>query len=908
MPIRVAGDGPVPCRIMVVGERPGADEIRARFPRSFIGPAGRELWARLWDTCALTRDEVFVTNLVRTFSPKPPSKEEVARDRLDLMAEVYRVRPEVIIAVGYHAARFFLPQFEGVNGDKFHGLAFRYSYGTVTRRTAAVVPIVHASAALRSPGRYQQQLTEDLRAAHLTITGAQPFHDVVQPPVYHQSLATTIADASDLAISEGVLGLDSEGSITRPWVPECVSLSAYTTTASLINLHDADGPDRTGRLGFLQQAIDRAGVVCAHHFKHDIKALHAAGVTVPEHKWDDSMVMAYILNLPQGLKELCARLLGWSMSEYWDLITPLDDARVKHTLKEYYDAEKSKVDDSRRAASPPKSVRGTKRVRRHAEGVREPEQGADLFREVRHEASEEPSSGHTAEELSQHDQDRASDGIPTRALTSLRAIIEKDADTTRRERWEGSKFAGLVTLPPAPTWKDLPQAIREPYALTDAVAHRTIRNTLWKRIEAEGLEEVYYVDMGVLPFLARTEEVGMACDGDRLRALSTQFAQEFEDTCLRINELAGREVNPLSGEQVSECLFKELGIRPTNLTKSKKHFQTGDKYLKARRGDHDIVQLVLDARQLNKYRSTYTAKLPGMLQDGRYYPNWKYTRTATGRLAEEVILLIPKHDPMAKVQGRMNRAKAIRNCFHATKGHTLVSVDLSQIELRAMAEVSGCVRLLDAFRKGEDPHAQVAHQILGAPARKEDQDESEHRLPAKTYNFSIINGTTEYGVLDQLHEAGLLHWTLDIVREHLADWFSVYWEVKKFWEGEIAHALEHGYVTSMHGRRRYLAGLHSHDDRIVKETERQCLFKIQSSADEISKLWGRLIWKKIIRPYQKRGVYCEPWVRVHDDTTLEVDSAIAEEVAEQMLALVPQILSIPTPAEAKMGTEWGDLH
>ena len=392
----------------------------------------------------------------------------------------------------------------------------------------------------------------------------------------------------------------------------------------------------------------------------------------------------------------------------------------------------------------------------------------------------------------------------------------------------------------------------------------------------------------------------MACDTGLLAQLADAFGRDFRRACRRIDRLAGHPVNPLAGEQVSDCLFGELGIHPTRLTKTQKHYTTQDKYLKARRLEHAIVPLIIEARQLNKYIGTYVAKLPAMLRDGRYHAHWKYTRTATGRLAEEIILLIPKHTA---------RGKEIRNAFHATDGHTLVSVDLSQIELRTMAHLSRDPVLLGVYQRGEDLHAAVAHALLGAPKRREDQDESLHRLPIKTYHFSLINGTTEYGLLDQFHELGLLSWDLEQVREMQAAWWKLHAGVGEYWERQKAAARKHGYVRDLFGRRRYLYAIHSTSEQVRREAERQCLCPIQATADGISKRWNIRILQHVLRPRWREGRrYCEPWVRVHDDTTLEVDTRIARTVRQEMLALVPQLLCIPTTAEGKMGERWGSLH
>lgn len=450
--------------------------------------------------------------------------------------------------------------------------------------------------------------------------------------------------------------------------------------------------------------------------------------------------------------------------------------------------------------------------------------------------------------------------------------------------------------------------------MADAIVHRQLHFEQYPEIKRRGLLPAYNMDRGVLPWLVRSEIVGMACDPNVLRSLSAMFKQQFETLGRKINALAGYDVNPLSGEQVSDCLFLDRRkARPTRKTKSGSHFTTADKYLKARRNEDRLIPMILESRQLNKYTSTYTDKLPDLLQqdaDGtwRYHPDWRQTTTATSRLAEAIILLIPKHDPLAKDEGRINRAAAIRDAFYALPGRRLVSVDLSQIELRVASHVSGDDHLRDAFRRGVDLHAKVAHELLGAPKRKEDQDESKHRLPIKTFHFSICNGTTEFGILDQLHEQGLLHWTIEQVSELLKEWFVLHKGMARYWDHQKAYARKHGYITTMFGRRRPLSAIWSTDERIVREAERQCLCGIQSAADDISKIWNRKMWRDVITERHARGVYCEPWVRIHDDTTLETDKREAKAVANEMLALVPQLLSVPTTAEAKYGRRWGSLE
>lgn len=837
--MRAYPDGPRDARLLVIGERPGFDEWRAvergEDRQNFIGPAGLELWDRLRRVANIDRDECRTTNLVPTFSQDPPTAKEIIHYEHLLTRELRRVQPEIVIAVGYHAARWLLPQYTGVNGDFFHGLPH-----TSARAPGAIVfPIVHTSAALRQPSRYQQQLTDDVRAIATWMRDGGTPHSPQPLEVYQSGLAA-------LTHARGLYGFDTEFDSTTHDV-QALTFSQGRRFDAMYEAYLADTADHV-------RALVTSAPLVAHMAKAEYHSLLALGVERWDRPLDDTMIMAFVLGRPHlGLKALLARELQLSHLSYSDVVNPVDDEKMRVALRMLHTQLAPQC-----AAPPPKRYMlksrtlplpdATKRARR-----------------------------------------------AVKSIANLLATTQDDK--TMRERWHDSVLSDRHTMPPPATWKDAPQGVREPYAMGDAAGVKLVRDHLWPELTAKGLTRAYNLQRDVLPFLVRNEHVGLAVDGPALRDLSAAFSVDFRLTCSRINELAGHSVNPLSSDQVSETLFHELGIRTTRLTKGG-IYTTADKYLKARKKEHAIIPLVLDARQLNKYISTYTAKLPDMLVDGRFHPDWLYCGTASARLAEKIVLLIPKHSA---------RAKLIRDCFHAVDGHTLVSVDLSQIELRVMADVSGDTQMLKVFARGDDMHADTAHSLLGAPKGKENQDESLHRLPAKTMNFGIINGMTEYGILDQLHEAGQLQWDLDQVREFRTSWFKNYSGVAQYWKRKINEGKSLGYITTMFGRRRYLAGLRSTSEQVRTETERQALGEIQSAADDISKLWNIRIWKRILRPAHAAGWYCEPWIRVHDDTTLEVATPRAYDVAQRMLALVPDLLSIPTLADAKGGQQWGSI-
>jgi len=877
----ILGEGPSPCDVMIVGERSGREEYEQLRP--FVGPAGDELWSRLYRTCKLRREDVWTTNLVKTFSVKPPTPAEIARDAPILRSELYKVRPSVIITVGYYAARALLPQFADTTGDVFHGLAYPYTYGRLRPTTATVIPCVHSAAALRQPERYQNQLTDDLLAVARVLRGEQQLHTSHRLRVFPAGLAGFGREGQ-------TLGVDTEGTAQSP---EAITLAG----AEQDHLTHCSEVWERPPSKYLGAALRHSRRLYIHHLKHDWQVLATLGIDLAECRGqvDDTMLMAYVLGLPQSLKVLAYRLCGLEMSSYDDLIRPLDESLVRVQLQELYEKASAEREATATAKADAKKAEAEARrsVTRRRRAAGSGNEGRAARQHIHGPATGGGSGGR------QDDRSEVRDtSLPPRCWSSLKKLLSTSTEDTLRKRWQGSTFAPLLPLPRPPTWKDVPLHERQQYATIDAVAHRAVGEAMRPMLAEQGLRTIYQIDRAALPFLIRNEQVGMACDGPHLERLSRIFAQEYGRVLAKIESHVGHAVNPLAPESVSDALL-ECGVNLVRLTKSKKHYTTEDKYLKAHKHEHAVVPLVIAARQINKMKATYADRLPRMLRDGRYYPNWKYTRTATGRLAEEIIILMPKHS---------KRGKKIRHAFHATAGHVLVSVDLSQIEMRCMAHLSRDRELLRVYERGEDVHAHTAHTVLGAPKRREDQDESKHRLPSKTFNFAIINGSTEYGILDQLHEHGLLTWTLEQVKEFLDEWFKVHKGVGDYWELQKAKARRFGYVTDMFGRRRYLHAIHSADPRIVRATERQCLCPIQASADAISKLWNAKVWKRTIVPRLQERQYCEPWVRTHDDTTVECDETIAKAVAKEMLALVPDVLCVPTLAEAKQGITWDDLH
>lgn len=867
----VPSEGSAPCDLMVIGDRPGFEESREGRP--FVGPAGRELWGRFAKFGLPPRDDWFQAYLVSTFSKEPATPAEIEAHRDTLQRILYEVKPELIVTLGSQALRWFYPN---ADLDKLQGLIFP----SPQNPQAYLIPLYSPQQAVKQPELYQNDFHRGVQMIQTMLQGEWTEHttkriDVASYDCRNMSIETE-GRLQQVCI-DTVMGLDLEGTIEEP---ECLTL-ADRYAAWLV------GADQTA---LVEQTFENVKRVVMHYAVRDMRACWNLGLELPA--FEDLMLAAYLLDEPQALKTLAFRECGLEMDSYGDLISPIDEQRVRTTLLAARRVRgSSQTDQEERFTAWLHAARRTKNKTKIYLAKRK------IRREKKAGASDK------------------------RCLTSLTKLLDTPAADSLRTRWGNSVFADRVPLPPEPTWKDIPPEIGVPYANGDAFAHLSTWRKLRPRLKAEGLLDCYRMDRAVLPMLARMEHVGMQVDGKGLEKLSRDLHLEYVKVCSQIEALLGYPLNPKAAADVSDTLFDDLDVTPTKLTKGGAHYTTGDKYLEARKNEHAVIPLIIQGRELWKLKSSYTEKLPKMLIDGRYHPEFGYTRTASGRLAETIILLIPKHSSFGK---------KIRNAFTSGDGRSLVSCDLAQIELRVLAYASQDREMLNVFRKGLDPHAITGHRLLGAPKDKRDQDESKHRLPSKKINFGMFMGLSELGLTEQIRAGGNRDWakgcphcdfTGSDIRDRpdhdahcdsrvaMREYFKLYKGVRAYIDDRHAEARRRGYVRDMWGRKIYVAGIYSASRGVVGRFERMAqATPIQAGADGISKRWNAAIWDWLQDASAISRYYREPWTRTHDDTVLEVDTRIAQRTRTTMLKLVPQDLGdIPVLADGKIGTQWGDL-
>jgi DNA polymerase-1 len=428
------------------------------------------------------------------------------------------------------------------------------------------------------------------------------------------------------------------------------------------------------------------------------------------------------------------------------------------------------------------------------------------------------------------------------------------------------------------------------YACADADMTRRLTDLFGKELQGQGLWKLFSeVEMPLVPVLLRMERNGIALDRDRLQDMSRKLGKQISGLEERIFSLAGHEFNINSPQQLGKVLFDELEIPTTRRGKSR--YSTEASILEELK-EYEIIGLIQEHRQLSKLRSTYIDALPGLVnpRTGRVHTSFNQTRTTTGRLSssEPNLQNIP-------IRGEM--ANQIRRAFTAPRGSRLFAGDYSQVDLRALAHLSQDQGLIEAFRQDEDIHSATAAELFNV---KMSRVTSDMRRLAKTVNFGVIYGMSEYG-LEQATE---------LSREEAAQFISAYFarypRVKEYLESTKKQASVKGYVQTILGRRRFIPEINSANRQVREAAERMAInMPVQGTSADIIKV----AMINLYREMEKKQSKSKMLLQVHDELVLEVP---VEEM-ETMRQLVPQVMSsaleltVPLKVDTKQGQNWGEM-
>jgi DNA polymerase I len=440
---------------------------------------------------------------------------------------------------------------------------------------------------------------------------------------------------------------------------------------------------------------------------------------------------------------------------------------------------------------------------------------------------------------------------------------------------------------------DLDQA--SPYAAEDADVTLRLHHKLMSEIDAdEGLKRVYdQVEIPLIPVLSKMERTGVMIDDFKLNAQSKEIAVRLDELEKTAFDIAGQEFNLNSPKQLQTIFFEQMGLPVIKKTPSGTP-STNEEVLQELALDYPLPKVILEHRGLAKLKSTYTDKLPRMIngKTGRVHTSYHQAVTATGRLSSTEPNL--QNIPIRNEEGRR-----IRQAFIAPMGWKIVAIDYSQIELRIMAHLSDDPALLDAFKQGKDIHTATAAEILGLSI---DQVSSEQRRRAKAVNFGLIYGMSAFGLAKQL---GIPRGEAQL---YMDKYFERYPGVMQYMEDTRALANERGFVETLFGRRLYLPEIHSSNGMRRKAAERAAInAPMQGTAADIIKKAMILVDKWIESEGNGR---VKLLMQVHDELVLEVEESYLPEIETKVQKLMESAveLKVPLVAEVGRGDSWDQAH
>ncbi len=421
-------------------------------------------------------------------------------------------------------------------------------------------------------------------------------------------------------------------------------------------------------------------------------------------------------------------------------------------------------------------------------------------------------------------------------------------------------------------------------------------------IARAGLSYVYeHIELPLLPIVGDMETRGIRVDIDHLKTLSKEFHARLELLEKEIYTMAGKEFNINSPKQLGDILFDDLAIGKGGKMKKTAGGarSTNIEILKKYESEHEIIPKIMEYRELQKLVSTYIDALPEMVKDdGRIHSTFNQMGAATGRFSS--------NDPnLQNIPIKGEYGKTIRDAFVAEKGHTLLSFDYSQIELRIAAVMSGDVFLKKVFQEGKDVHASVASKVFGVP---ENEVTPDMRRKAKVINFGIVYGM---GVT-------ALQANLGSTRDEAAEFYKNYFEefptIAGYLEGVKKEAHEKGYTETLFGRRRFFPALRSKIPYIRAAAERMAInAPIQGTAADCIKL-------AIVRAkeaLEKAGLLSKTHLllQVHDELVYEVEDAVVQEAVECITTAMETVLDeklapkdrVPLSVHVGSAKTWGSL-
>ena len=450
------------------------------------------------------------------------------------------------------------------------------------------------------------------------------------------------------------------------------------------------------------------------------------------------------------------------------------------------------------------------------------------------------------------------------------------------------------------TFEDVDLKKATEYAAEDADVTFRLYEHLKERMNKEKLNNIYELfEVPLIKILSDMEINGIKVDSTYLKKLSKKFEYKINTIEKEIYKLAKKKFNIASTKQLGEIIYNELKIR--NLKKTKKgSLATSASILEdlAFKG-HKFPSLVLDWRQLSKLKNTYTDALQEHINSKtkRVHTSFLLAATNTGRLASS--------DPnLQNIPIKTEDGREIRKAFIPEKNNVLISADYNQIEMRILSDMADVKALKKAFSNKEDIHSLTASQVFNVPLKKVDQN---LRRKAKTINFGIIYGITQYGLAKQISVSN------EEALEFINSYFKKFPEIKEYMNSTVKFCRKNGYVNNIFGRRIHLRGINDKNFSVRSFQERAAInAPIQSSAADIIRI-AMIKLKEVEK--SKKGFDAKMLLQIHDELVFECaikNQTTVEEIVKKTMESISSseyhMFSIPLDVNVNSGNNWDEAH
>lgn len=894
---------------MIVGERPGEQEAWAGEP--FVGPSGSEQDLFL-NLNGLHRSGCYLTNLVKDYATgnPGPTNADVHRWSATLTREIEEVRPAYILAVGRFATRWFLGD---VDMDSCHGTPHRSeraSWPTVGgdgRGAATVIPCYHPAFGLYDPDA-KGLVYHDYKQAALIIKGkisSEPVVDTYTSPGYLE-IDDPRRIKVELEAGGAELAIDTEGVPALPW---SFQFSSNPGTGVVVRTKPRwfrECADMVRR--FISQ---RNPLVIVHNTMYDLEMMRAMGIDLRHARLYDTMVAAYLLRLePQSLKHLARRHCGMSMIEYREMIgDAADNKRAGYLwaiLERDWPVPEPRVivenDLTTRLYKPQPIAQRVEKILLDWDVARENLENLGRF-VVKPDAKED------------FDVARRFKGIDDVLQAEITAVLGPFPDAT------------LDDVP-------LPRAIQ--YSGRDPDATLRVYRRIAPMVTAAGLDDRMSLIMSNLPSVEEMQVTGMVADRAHFTNLVATMQSEMEGLCSKLSTKFndGQPINPNSGAQIVS-LMQRRGLKGLKRSKKTKKMSTSKKSIEHLRFEDEAIGIVEDWRERGKTRDSFGDPILARIPEGRdRYPircNIRVTRVSSSRLSAS-------DPPLLAIPVRHELGLMVRRGFVAPTAQDLVDLydvdlesagdtylgswDLSQVEMRVMADLSRDPFLCQLFHEKRDIHAETAIKIFGLPDHREwDERKGEfvypsvhkmkHRNPTKRAGFGVITGIQGQGLLDQLRMMGCEGWDEDKCDDLIKEWFKVYRKVEGYLGDCRAACRRDGYVRDMGGMYRYLPGIWSRDDRIAAEAGRQSHSHIiQGSAQWMIQRAMSWLRPQVDALRDSSGMFARWILQIHDELIFCYDQRLQDIMHPLVIEALTEHsykLRVPVEANGSYGLTWGVL-